>query len=92
MRGGEIVVMRGATRRELAEEIRQRKDFYETLLKAQSDVGEGLLVVEAGRIRYANEAFCLISGYSTEELTTLPSVLDKVRRLWQGHERELHSS
>ena len=58
--------------RELAEDICQRKDFYETLLKAQSDVGEGLLVVKDGRIRYANEAFCLISGYSASELTALP--------------------
>jgi PAS domain S-box-containing protein len=63
---------RSVSERELAEEICQRKDFYETLLKAQSDVGEGLLVVKDGQIRYANEAFCLISGYSASELTAFP--------------------
>jgi PAS domain S-box-containing protein len=66
------VMRRSVSERELAEEICQRKDFYETLLKAQSDVGEGLLVVKDGQIRYANEAFCLISGYSASELTAFP--------------------
>jgi PAS domain S-box-containing protein len=72
MRGEGTVIRRSVSERELAEEICQRKDFYESLLKAQSDVGEGLLVVKDGRIRYANEAFCLISGYSASELTALP--------------------
>ncbi len=36
--------------RKRAEEISREKNFYETLLKAQSDLGEGLLVVEDGRL------------------------------------------
>src|SRR5215204_2442979 len=64
------------TERKWAEEVRRQRDFYETLLAAQSDVGEGLLVIEGERIRYANKAFCLTSGYSAEELTALPSYLD----------------
>src|SRR5215203_5056736 len=70
------MVTSGAIGRELIKELRQRTDFYETLLKAQSDVGEGLLIVEDGRIRYVNDAFCLISGYSAEELAALPSFLE----------------
>ena len=61
------------TERKWAEEGRRQRDFYETLLEAQSDVGEGLLVIEGGRIRHANKAFCLMSGYSAEELLSLPT-------------------
>ena len=66
------------TERKWAEEVRRQRDFYETLLEAQSDVGEGLLVIEGERIRYANKAFCLMSGYSAEELTALPAYSDLV--------------
>jgi PAS domain S-box-containing protein len=59
--------------REWAEEEHRQGDFHKALLEAQSDVGEGLLVIEGERIRYANNAFCLISGYSTEELLSLPT-------------------
>ena len=61
------------TERKWAEEGRRQRDFYETLLEAQSDMGESLLVIEGGRIRYANKAFCLMSGYSAEELLSLPT-------------------
>src|SRR5829696_4570057 len=89
------MVRRGVTERELVEEIREQKDFYETLLRAQSDVGEGLLIVEDRRICYANEAFCLISGYSVAELTALSTVLELVvpdqRRLVESRmRRRLH--
>ena len=61
------------TERNGAEEVRRQRDFYETLLKAQNDVGEGLVVVQGERMRYANKAFCLMSGYSMEELKALAS-------------------
>src|SRR5215207_3292036 len=59
-----------------AEEIRQQKIFYETLLKAQSDLGEGLVLVEDERLVYCNQAFCNITGYSTTELAALPKIVD----------------
>ena len=59
--------------RNWAEEVHRQRDFCEALLEAQSDVGEGLLVIEGERIRYANQAFCLMSGYSAAELGALPS-------------------
>ena len=71
-----LAVVRDVTQRNRVEEIRRQRDFCETLLEAQSDVGEGLLVVEGERIRYANRAFCLMSGYSAEELASLPSYLE----------------
>ena len=61
------------TERKWAEQGRRQRDFYEALLEAQSDVGEGLLVIEGGRIRHANKAFCRMTGYSAEELLSLPT-------------------
>lgn len=54
------------------------KDFLDGLLEAQSDLGEGLLLVEDARIRYANKAFCSMSGRSVEELTALPTLSELV--------------
>jgi len=53
--------------------VGQQGDFYEALLNAQSDLGEGIFIIEGERIRYANEAFCLMSGYGAEELRALRS-------------------
>ena len=61
-------------RRRADEELRRQRDLYETLLRAQSEVGEGLIIVEGRRVVYANEAFCEISGYGAEELEAMPSV------------------
>ena len=68
-----LTVARDVNERKRAEEVRRQRDFCETLIEAQSDVGEGLLVIEGERIRYANQAFCLMSGYSAAELGALPS-------------------
>jgi PAS domain S-box-containing protein len=43
-------------------------DFVDTLLDAQSAMGEDLLVIEGGRVRYVNGAFCSISGRREGEL------------------------
>lgn len=56
--------------------IKQQRDFYEALLKTQSDVGECFFVIEDDRIIFVNEACEKISGYSKSEMTTMPSFLD----------------
>lgn len=67
------------TERKQAEEaLRRQKDLYETLLKAQSDLGEGMLITDSQRILYANDAACQISGYSAAELAALSSFLELV--------------
>jgi PAS domain S-box-containing protein len=63
-------------RRQAEEEIRRQKEFYETLLNVQSEVGEGFVIIEGQRLTYANEAFCELTGYSIEELRAMPSILD----------------
>ena len=76
---GYSTIARDITDRKRSEEtLRQQKDLYEALLHAQSEVGEGLLILEDGRIVYTNEAFSQISGYGPRELMALPSVLDLV--------------
>lgn len=54
------------------------RDLYRTLLKAQSEMGEGFFVHEDGRLVYANEASSKITGYGPEELMALPSILELV--------------
>ena len=74
---GYSTIARDITERKRSEEsLRQQKDLYEALLRAQSEVGEGLLILEAGRVVYTNEAFAEISGYGPEELMALPNLLD----------------
>lgn len=61
-----------------AEEITKQKELYESLVDAQSDMGEGVCVTEENKIIYANDALCRIYGYSREELYKLNSYSDLV--------------
>lgn len=72
------VVVLDLTERKQVEEILRQRDLYEGMLTAQSELGEGLLVLEAERIWYANGAFCEISGYDLEELRALPGFLELI--------------
>jgi PAS domain S-box-containing protein len=91
-----------AERKRMEQTLRQQRDLYEGMLTAQSELGEGLVVIEDERIRYANDAFCEISGYGAEELKALPgfmelvaedkraSNLERQRRRQDGEEVETH--
>ncbi len=58
--------------------------LFDTVLRALSDLGDGLFVVENGRITFANPAVCKMLGYSEQELLDLPDVFD----IWHPDERE----
>lgn len=60
-------------RQQLDDELRQQRDLYQTLLKAQSEIGEGVFIIENHRISFANEALCQLYGYTQEEILALPS-------------------
>ena len=57
----------------------QLKTFIDdVLLKAVAELGEGILVLDPPRVLYANETFCKISGFSSDELTSFDSFFDLV--------------
>ncbi|MGI8608905.1 MAG: sensor histidine kinase [Candidatus Dormibacteria bacterium] len=49
---------------------------YRALLDALSDLGEGLVVTEGGRLVYANNAYLEMTGYSQAELTAKASLIE----------------
>ena len=59
-------------------ELRHQHERHERLLGTLSTMGEGVVVVERGRIVFANEAFATITGYPLEELLALDSTLPLV--------------
>lgn len=84
-----------AIRRQLLDdELRQQRDLYETLLKAQSEIGEGVFIIENERVTFANEALCRLYGYTLEEFQALPSFAvlahpDDRERVLNNHRRRL---
>lgn len=58
--------------------LRVQTENYETLLKAASDLGEGIVITDGRRFVYVNDAATHILGRSREELLSLPSFLDIV--------------
>lgn len=56
--------------------LRRQIELHEAMLRAQSDLGEGCLIAEEGRVVYANDAYCRLTGYSREELAAIRSLLD----------------
>lgn len=63
-------------RSRLLERLREERDRYETLLAELSELGEGVVVTDAGRLLYANDAYCKMTGYGYEELEALPTLLE----------------
>ncbi|MEW6468794.1 MAG: PAS domain S-box protein [Bacteroidota bacterium] len=66
------------TRKKAEDSLREQTQLYESLLRAQSEMGEGVAITEGERFIYVNDALCHIYGYSKEELMALPSFLDLV--------------
>ncbi len=50
------------------EALAQQTSRMRVLLEAVSELGEGLLVTENGRLVYANDAYVAMTGYAREEL------------------------
>ena len=76
------------TQKQLEMELLQRQEsekaladqyiLYEALLRAQSDAGEGVLVIDGGRIMLANTAACTLFGLDAEAIMALPSFLELI--------------
>jgi PAS domain S-box-containing protein len=74
------VVFEVTERREAERALREQTVRYESLLRALSEVGEGMLVLEDDRLVYANPAFLAMSGYSTESCRRSPRCSTSSRR------------
>lgn len=55
------------------DEVLGENNFYKALLVAQSNAGEGVLLIQSGRVIYANQAMESQSGYTAAELSALTS-------------------
>jgi PAS domain S-box-containing protein len=55
------------------DELLGENNFFRALLAAQSDAGEGVLLIEDDRVIYANPAMEVLTGYAVAELKALPS-------------------
>jgi PAS domain S-box-containing protein len=60
------------------DELVGENSFFKALLSAQSDAGEGVLLVEGDRVIFANQVMESLCGYSETELKALPSWMDLV--------------
>lgn len=50
------------------EKLRRQLTLYNALSNAQSDAGEGVLIIEHGKILYANEAVWRVGGYDARDI------------------------
>ena len=67
------------------EALVNQRNLYQTLLRTESEMGQGVSITEAEKIIYVNDAVCKIYGYSREEILALPSFLHIVPE----HEKSL---
>ncbi|MEA2257138.1 MAG: hypothetical protein QOG35_3183, partial [Solirubrobacteraceae bacterium] len=57
-------------------ELREQRDLYEALLRAQSELGEAFVLLQGGRVVYVNEATERLTGRSADELRAMESLVD----------------
>jgi PAS domain S-box-containing protein len=69
-----LTVVDVTDRAEAAEAVREQRDLYEALMRAQSELGQAFVLLEGERIVYANAATEVLTGRSAEELLALPSL------------------
>jgi PAS domain S-box-containing protein len=76
---GAIGVMVDVTDRRAAEDaLTEQSELYQALVDAQSDLGDLVVLVEDGKVAYANQAVSDVTGYSHEELMAMTSLLELV--------------
>lgn len=63
-------------RNKAEEDLRHQKNFQETLIKTQSELGIGVAIIENEKIIYVNSALCNIYGYSEQEILSTPSFIN----------------
>ncbi len=100
---GALVIIRDITERKQTEEaLKQSEEKYHTLI---DNIQDGVFIIQDSKIRFANEAFARVGGYTVEEVIgkdvgelvapeDLDIVVDRYRRRQTGedvpHEYEFH--
>ncbi|MBS4096152.1 MAG: PAS domain S-box protein [Sulfuricella sp.] len=79
-----------ATRQSVEKNLREQRDLYQGLLKAQSDIGEGLFIIDNRRIVYSNEALHHITGYDDQELCNMSSFIELTHPDYRDKVMERH--
>ena len=85
-----LIVQRQLREREraLRAELQVQKDFYSSLLQAQSDLGEALVVIRDRRIVEVNDAFCRLTGYERREVLGMTAFENMIALEQRGLLRE----
>ncbi len=73
---GLVVARQFVSLRQALTNERQETAFREAVLEAQSELGLGISILEAGRVVHANAAAERITGFTLAELTAMDSVAD----------------
>ena len=72
---GSLAMLSDVTARKHAElALQAQTSLYEALVKAQSDLGELIVLTDGDRPIYINDAFSRLSGYTTDELMTMDNL------------------
>ncbi len=58
--------------------IHQQQQLYESLINAQSEMGQGIAITENGKIIYANDALYKMYGYNKDDFFKILSFIDIV--------------
>ncbi len=67
-----VLILAASLALSVIDEVAGENSFLRAVLAAQSDAGEGVMVIEHGRVVYANATMQAFSGYSEAELKSLP--------------------
>ena len=71
-------------RAEAAGALREQRDLYEALMRAQSELGQGFVLIDGGRMVYFNAATEILAGRSADELRAMSSILDLLPPEFRG--------
>jgi PAS domain S-box-containing protein len=71
-----ITVVDVTDRAEAADALREQRDLYEALMRAQSELGQAFVLLEGERMVYVNAATEVLAGRAADELRALPSILE----------------
>jgi PAS domain S-box-containing protein len=71
-----VTVSDDTDRAEAAGALREQRDLYEALMRAQSELGQAFVLIDGERLVYFNAATEVLAGRSADDLRALPSILD----------------